>query len=379
MKHVRPLIFLLLFLLYPLGAHALPRFSLLTGRTCGSCHFNPTGSQLRSNGGTAYAQEDLSFKPWRSGDSDFTGEVSKGILLGGEMRMQFLETHDNVSGRTFQEMQADLYAGVTLHERLKLYGKIDFANLDYEAFGLAALVPKMLFLKFGAFLPDYGVRMDDHTIYTRGGNATVFGLPRFGLIFPYNYKDAGAEILFTHENLINAQAGVFNGGRVYPRFDSSFALLGRLEVTPSIGDLHFSIGGSVYHHPLPAVEGSGTRSMFGGFLGAGYEFITLNGEFDLAKNLPGTQAGKKAQAYFAELNVLLIDGLDLLGRYEGFDPDTGADNDQLTRIVLGAQFFPWSFMELRPEYRINKQKRLSGGEPTTVTNNELVVQLHAWF
>src|SRR5512147_719283 len=122
MKSLRSLFFLFLAAFLPFAGHALPRFALATGRTCGSCHFNPTGGQLRTNGGAAYSQEELSFKPWRSGNSEFSGEVTKGIYLGGEMRMQFLEAHDNVNGKTFQQMQADIYTGVTLHERLKLYG-----------------------------------------------------------------------------------------------------------------------------------------------------------------------------------------------------------------------------------------------------------------
>lgn len=367
------------------AASALPRFALMTGRTCASCHFNYSGGQLRNGDGADYAQEDLSLTALRSTQVEYSSEINKNIFLGGEMRTQFLSmSDDNRSGKTFQMMQTAIYTGVTLSEQIKFYAKADIVNSDFEAFATVGIIPKNLFLRVGAFLPLYGIRYDDHTLYTRGGNTTVFGLGKAGLIFPYNYKDAGIELAFMHQNILNAQIAILNGGRVYPRFDSSFALCGRVELTPSVDNIHFSIGGSFYNHAVPFSEAQGgARTMFGGFFGVGYDRFTLMGEFDAAKNLPRYPKDAKSQAYFAELSVRIIDGLDLIGRYEGFDPNTEVDNDKLTRMVFGFEFFPWSFFEFRPQFRFNTEERMTttGTQTTTekIKSNQYVAQFHFWF
>lgn len=374
------------------SADALPRFALSTGRTCASCHFNGSGGQLRSAGGTRFASDELSIASLRNEESEneYSGAVSKYFTLGGDLRTQFLAVSDTLrSGRTFQMMQMALYTAVTVHERVKIYAKADLANFNYsastpefEAFASVALVPKTLNLRVGAFLPSFGVRMDDHTIYTRGGNASVFGLPHVGLIFPFNYKDVGMELAYNYESLVNVQASLLNGGRTFPRFDSTFALALRAEMTPSIGDVHLSVGGSLYTHKPPFGESFGeTRQMMGGFFGIGYDRVTVIGEFDVAKNLPGTPKGIQAQAFFTELSVRVIDGLDVVGRYEMFDPNTDSksDYDESTRIAVGVEFFPWSFIEVRPQYRMNTTKTMVGTVKNELKQNQFLTQIHVFF
>lgn len=405
----RYVILLLIFIVSTHISDALPRFALRTGRTCASCHFNYSGGQLRNSGGTSFAQEELSLAAWRSTDTEFSDEIAKNLFLGADSRMQYLNQSGGVSelrttpvtltGSALQFMQFALYIGATPHERLKLFAKVDITRLHkdaqfnpdgliFEAFGILNLIPKALFLKAGVFLPSYGIRYDDHTLYTRGGNLGYLDLKsNHGLIFKDNYRDLGFELGFAHENLINAQIALLNGGGpLYPSFGRDLPISGRVEVTPSVDDVHLRIGGSLYSQKLPrAVTNqvdtipARTFSMFGGFFGVGYDRFTLMGEFDQAKNLQQFGLEQKSSTYFAELGVQIMEGLDFVGRYEAFDPNTDVENDEETRIVLGVEYFPWNFVEVRPQYRIVKEKGLVNNEVKEVTANQFITQFHFWF
>src|ERR1700674_1660079 len=88
-KHIISLALFLSFL-FASQLHALPRFALLRGEgNCLGWHVNPIGGQIRSAGGETFAINDLAM--WKRGDSTtFTGQIAKGLRLGGDFRSQAL-------------------------------------------------------------------------------------------------------------------------------------------------------------------------------------------------------------------------------------------------------------------------------------------------
>ena len=48
------------------------------------------------------------------------------------------------------------------------------------------------------------------------------------------------------------------------------------------------------------------------------------------------------------------------------------NKDELSRWVLGLQFFPYSFIEVRPEYRIQM-------ENPDISNNSFLIQFHFYY
>jgi hypothetical protein len=42
------------------------------------------------------------------------------------------------------------------------------------------------------------------------------------------------------------------------------------------------------------------------------------------------------------------------------------------RLTLGVEFFPYAFVEFRPQYRLNM-------ESPSVGNDQALVQMHLWF
>ena len=62
----------------------------------------------------------------------------------------------------------------------------------------------------------------------------------------------------------------------------------------------------------------------------------------------------------------------LVIRWDRFDPDTKSDDDDLNRYIVGFEFFPYSFIEIRPQFRIQSEK-------PSVVNNSAVIQFHLYY
>ncbi|HJW30853.1 MAG TPA: hypothetical protein VJ508_16575, partial [Saprospiraceae bacterium] len=219
-------------------------------------------------------------------DSEFTfsGKLNDNISLGGDYRSQFL--YDGFSKTSaFNAMTAAIYGAVTLSKKFTFFFKQDIVNGTYggmydgylggtEAFGLAKVLPSG-YIKGGVFLPDYGLRYDDHTVYTRGGDLGFTGAGFHpGLLFTPNYKDIGVEVGFNIGNLM-ITSGLFDGsGNTDPlSFSVDKAYVAKISYQGSASDLNYLIG----------VSGYGFRSykMGGVSVGFGINDFVFLGEVDL--------------------------------------------------------------------------------------------------
>jgi hypothetical protein len=389
----------------------LPRYALLVGTRCASCHVNPTGGQMRNDYGLSYSVNAI---PLRSTDvapaqSDSSGDstdnsaahsgftfdphLTDNITIGGDYRGQFI--YDIASKTTtFQGMTATIYTTIQIAKTVTLYYKQDILNQAYsnpassnfagpEIFSIIEPMSGF-YLKGGAFLPDYGWRVDDHTQYTRGGDLgyiTSLGL-NGGLIFTPNYKDIGAEIGWWTGGLMMT-AGLFNGtGNSTPiDFSNQKAFAAKIEYLGTMTGLNYRIGASGY--------GFKEFHMGGFHAGLGAGNIVVFGEIDWTRNqLDGSIVvpDTRTMASFVEADYRVIKGAWGIVRYETFDPAQGIPDDPnyvkstvyvigenaVHRLVVGAEVFPCSFVEIRPQYRFNI-------ESPSIDNNVALVQVHYWF
>ena len=111
------------------------------------------------------------------------------------------------------------------------------------------------------------------------------------------------------------------------------------------------------------------RGLFGGtsFLG-----LTWIGEVDIANNW--VKENTTSLASFSELSYKVMQGVQLVTRYDLFDQDIDVKNDAISRITLGAEIFPFSFFEIKLQGRFTS---ISGSDEKP--NPEYVLQLHTWF
>jgi hypothetical protein len=381
------------------SADALPRFALMSGAKCGSCHINPTGGQMRNENGLAFSMDKLALEALRDTDLTFDPKLSENISLGADYRTQFIYD-DGTKLTTFHAMTTSIYGAVRLNKKFSFYFKQDILNNTYgslsgpEVFGIAKPFSGGWYIKGGDFLPDYGWKLDDHTTYTRGGDLgfipstgqNTIGYSS-GLIFLPNYKDVGVEV-GGYVGGFSFSAGLFNGTGNTKKIDftDQKAYVAKIEYMGSITDVHYRVGASGY--------GYNGMTMGGFTLGVGTGGIVIMSEVDWTKNyyvatvdqtlyMSTINPGGYSMAAYTEADVQAIQGIWVITRFDMFDPVQGRydvwtvadplpDYNSVKRLTVGLEVFPYSFVEIRPQYRFNF-------ETPSFNNDQGLVQMHLWF
>lgn len=344
---------------------SLPRFAVRLGDKCISCHYNPTGGIIRNEGGWNFGKNIMSAISPREQDFAMTPKIGDNITFGLDYRTQFLYSEEK-SRTDFQQMTGSIYTNVGLAKNINLIGRYDFINEIWEAYGIAHILPNNGYIKAGSFVPNYGIRIDDHTAYTRGGDFFLLSSGGGqGLIYSPFYTEAGVEagLYISNWALFTASAG---SNLLYNRTlskDPTYTT--SIEFYPRIGKLGLLFGGSYAAAKIPrAVD------FYGGFIGFGLNRFSLLAEFDLGNNV--ISSGTKSNFAMAEAAYVITLGLEAVVRYDRLDPNTSIDNDELQRIIVGFEWFPYSFIEIRPQYRFIL-------EDPSQENNSAVLQFHFWY
>ena len=156
---------------------ALPRFAVTNGASCSACHINPAGSGLRNEHGTnVVAIDELPFDLWiKEVDDTWDGFITDQLQIGGDFRLQGIQLNDTDSTRktSFFPMQADIYSYLSVHKNAGIYTKLGIMGKDDLQIEYWIILKNLIsnsWLKIGRSLPNYGLRVDDHTSFIRGGN-----------------------------------------------------------------------------------------------------------------------------------------------------------------------------------------------------------------
>lgn len=351
---------------------SLPRFALRLGNKCIDCHYNPTGGIIRNEDGWNYGKNILSAVSPREQDFAMTPKIGENITLGLDYRTQFLYSSEKQRA-DFQQMTGSIYTNIALAQKINLLARYDFIWNIWEAYGVANVLPGNGYIKVGSFEPYFGLRIDDHTAYTRGGDfALLFSGGRNGLIYNPLYTEVGLEIGYQFGDLAfltgsvgsNATGGTFAKDPTYTA---------RLELDPKIGRVNLMFGGSYASTQLTQTNPTlhlAPADFYGFFAGIGYKRISLLTEFDLGNDV--TSDSTKSNYVMAKLNYVILLGLEAVLRYDRVDPNTSISNDELQHIIVGLEWFPYSFIEIRPQYRFIL-------EDPNVNNDAVVIQFHFWY
>jgi hypothetical protein len=397
---------LLLILFVHGSASAIPRFSLLTGTRCSACHFNPQGSGIRTTLGWEMMNETGMIK-WHGPNEQDTFAVpfpennntifSKHLYWGGDARFQLVR-----ESKTNQEllipMQLSGELAYQASPELVAYTNINFASLyvrslktDTSIFGKSAgLYPgetdydlalqyqpsqTLPSLRVGMIEPTVSIRQDDHTEYVHEEAA----LQGIALIPPY-YNDIGAELTYEGIRWLTINAGIFNAynlaqvdptiGTVTSHFDfSKPTISARVMGWPQSLDLGLNgeIGGSVLMN--------GAFHMYNGFVGVGLaDKSSIYFEGMYAKN-----ADERIIRNFSVLGSMeLVQWLALEWRYDYGQTElyAGRDLGFSNAFLLGLEYFPLPYIELRPEYRVTQKNPLTG---TGTFTGQWTGQIHIFY
>ena len=344
---------------------SLPRFAVRLGDKCIDCHYNPTGGIIRNEDGWNFGKNIMSAITPRDSDFATTPKIGNNITLGLDYRTQFLYSEEK-SRTDFQQMTGSIYTNVGLAENINLTGRYDFIQEIWEAYGVAHILPNNGYIKAGSFVPNYGIRIDDHTAYTRGGDLFLLSTGSIqGLIYSPWYTEVGVEagLYISDWALFTASAGsnLYNNNTLSK--DPTYTT--RLELNPKIGKVGLLFGGSYAAAKIPHAA-----DFYGGFIGFGYNRFSLLAEFDVGNNV--VIRDTTSNFIMAEAAYVILMGLEAVVRYDRIDPNTSVDKDELQHVIVGFEWFPYSFIEIRPQYRFVL-------EDPSQKNNSAVLQFHFWY
>lgn len=345
-------------LLLTFSTQALPKFASRLNLSCQSCHINPTGGGLRNAfGATSYGPEELPIPTWQEEFAleEFSTQLNDFISVGADFRTLFFsQDAGNTSRVSFFQMQSDLYMSARIAKRTFVYLNKGIGS-RFEAFGLAGILPMNGYVKAGWFVPNSGLRMDDHNIVTRDKTLFPFG----------GGHDAGIEVAMS-PGIFTLTASITNG-TLADRDDNKLkAILGRAETRFGFAGMNFHVGGSYYNN----AGSGGVTSILAAFGTMSIaNNLTVLAEVDQKRVFSG---GVKtlSSIWFVEADYVVTQGIDLKAGVDFYDPDTRFTTGTQSRIFFGFELFPISGLELRPLYVINKE------EPTDSKNNQILVLLH---
>ncbi len=349
--------------LLALQAGAVPRYSARYEQKCALCHVNPSGGGLRS----AYASQDLVPRElaWSKARPELLAGIdpliAKNILIGTDFRELYVGSDDPAGRLGFFQMQGDLYFDFQLDPKVSLYYDRGAAN-SIELFGLVYPLP-VAYVKAGRFVPSYGWKFDDHTMFVRS---------ELGF-FPPGNSDVGVEVGASPQRF-DVQLGVVNGNRgAILDNDRRVATVANGIYRLHVGPLGAAAGVSGYHHP-GTLEDFDSGGVYGYLI---WRNLTWLGEADLFRTRPAAATATEGVVTSHELTCLLRQGLELKATYDFYDPDRDHATGAKSRWGGGVAVMPHSYLAL--EGMLRRTRFENGISYFGRDAYETVLQLHLLY
>jgi hypothetical protein len=373
---------------------AIPRFSLLTGTRCSACHFDPQGSGLRTELGWEMMSQTGMFH-W--GGEDTSGIPATNMLYhgtvvpGGDARFQLVRL-STTGQELLIPMQLTTSLGFIPTPELTMFTNINWASVyvrskpnfssslypgetDYDATLMYQPSITLPSIRVGMIEPSISIRQDDHTLFAHQ-EATIQSI---ALIPPY-YNEIGAELTYEGIRWLTVNAGVFNA-RNLAQIDPTIGI-----ITSNFDFSHPSLSARVVLWPQLLEQG------LNGELGGS---VLVNGSFRMMNGFAGIGLADKATLFFEGLynkdaanrivrNWSVIGSLELTSwlaaewRYDWGMTEVypGQALGYATAFLAGLEFFPFPYIEIRPEYRVLDKGPFFGSGTHT---GQWTGQLHVFY
>jgi hypothetical protein len=341
------------------AASAVPRYTARYEQKCALCHVNPAGGGMR----TTYASRKLAPEEiaWLRAKpetlSELEGKLTKEVQIGADLRTFYVGGNTEPTHLNFFQMQSDLYVALQPDPRVTLYYDKGASN-SYETFALGYLRPT-LYLKAGRFIPSYGWKFDDHTMFVR---------EELGFMPPAN-SDVGLEAGWSAGGF-DVQAAVVNGSPG-STLDLDTKVAGVLNAVyrKRFGPVGAALGVSGYHQPTPSRDIDK-----GGLYGyATWNRFTWVGETDLVRRKEAGLDPVQSLVASHELTYLVRRGLE----YDFYDPDRDLETGAKSRWGGGVFAMPYAYVAMEALVRrIDYDDGLAYGGQDFV---ETLLQLHLLY
>ena len=326
-----------------------------------------------------------------------TNSYLKGLVpIGGDARFQLVRI-----SQTNQEllipMQLSTSFGIVPNHQVAVYTDINWASVyvrhapqpkdlfgatnglypgetDYDATIQYEPRIDLPSIRAGMIEPSISIRQDDHTVYT-----SADAVNNIALIPPF-YNEIGAELTYEGLRWLTVNAGVFNAynlaqvdptiGAVSSNFDFKLPTkTARIVLWPQLIDqgINGELGGSILQN--------GSFRMFNGFGGIG---LADKASFFI-EGLYCKDAASRIVRNFSIIGTYrLVDWLTAEWRYDWGQTEEypGKGLGFANAFLIGFEYFPLPYIEVRPEYRVTQVNPFVG---TATYTGQWTGQIHFFY
>lgn len=339
---------------------SLPSYAIEENSGCINCHVNPTGGVMRNDyGSNIYSLDELSIRKWIK-DKEFDGYISDNIQIGGEFRIQSYA--GQVESSIFP-MQIDIHTNIEFNNDISMFMKY---GADPEFYILLDDLLGSDWIKIGRTISDYGLKIDDHTSFIRGGNSTksyiYSGSVDEGLVFDF---------ASTYKNPTLVEFGKKLSSNIYLTGSISTGLIDEKNKNLTLSARYknkIAEKSVLFGSSFMKEDDFKMIGLYGGFSKGKF---TYSYEIDRAYNWINTY--ESIASYF-EIKYKPIQGIHIIGKYDYFDKNYDVSDGSVDRYSFGINIFPLNYIELKFQLREYKLYSID-----STPNTEYLVQLHTWF
>jgi hypothetical protein len=347
-------------------ARGMPRYSARYEQKCALCHVNPSGGGLRTPYASQYlVPEEIAWStPEKSLLEGIDPQIAERILIGTDFRTIYTYANEDVPGAVadFFQMQGDIYINFQMDDELSLYYDQGISS-SYELFGMWQGLPLTGYVKLGRFIPSYGWKFDDHTMFVRSDLG----------FFPPTNSDVGVEFGVSPKRF-DVQFAVVNGNRGSMSDDNrKFATVLNAVLRGHTGPFGWSAGAAGYWDDGDEAN-FGTGGTFGYLT---WRRITWLAQVDWTLDDPQGVGHTTGFVTSSEATYQVRRGLELLATYDFFDPDFNQESGAKTRWGGGVFVMPRPFLTLQALVRSTTFE--AGMDVAGADYWETVIQFHLLY
>lgn len=361
-------------LLLSTGAEARPQYAAREGMNCVSCHVDPDGGGLRNGNGFSYQrgrhafEVETKFEEWPADP-----ELAKGVRIGSDLRATGLSfdtsLHDDTGApddtpRKYASfaMQGAVYLGFTPADHVVLYYSHDLAASNQKKrdwYGmLRGLTSLNLYVKAGQMRTPYGLRLDDHSAFTRASQTNQLG--EDGMM-DVNPRDTypGVEVGFVKKNVYAQVSYQDAEGTSSPNFTGIEEKMVNARVGIQSG--HFFLGASGRYNGQGDGDEESQATRAGAFAMFGQRKFALLAEVDAGENqFSGVQSDEQVTGAFLQGEFYVCRSVTLRGEMDYMDfsqersllPGNPPTSRVARRYSAGIDWNPVPFVKLSAEGRL---------------------------
>ena len=343
-------------------AHAYPQYQLVRDQTCTGCHISPAGGNLLNENGLAIAEA----KSHLGTAPEFMyGKIPTPdwLVLGGDLRgaAGYMKTPENALAAF--PMQMELYGAFNFTKAISLHFNVGsrpategneaatyvWSREHYLMWQQNPGETDGLYIRAGRFMPVHGLRLAEHTVYTRRYGGTALFADTYGLAVEYVTQKLEAHATgFIKDPLIDSVEH-YSGGAAYVEYRLSESLAIGAEGMAEIGkdDKRYRGGLTAKAYIEPAE-------------------LLVQGELQFINQLVDSPEGRGAPK--------MVVGYLMLSRMLGefmmadlgvghYDPNIRIGENERTGVDLNLHYFTTSHVELVLNTRYESIGLGKGGDP----------------